>query len=350
MKNTVFSLDNEPSYLLSPIVEAKIKHFLLSRTDNIGDVVLTLPMADVLRKHFPTATIGFLGKGYTRAVIRAAPAIDYFLDREDFLKGEAPNGLPEAFFSVFPEKEVVRQAKSMQIPQRIGTSHRVFHWFTCNQLVNLGRKNSALHEAQLNIQLLKGVGIKEVAYSLEHLKNLGRLKPQADLAPELALQLQKEARHKVILHPLSKNSALEWPLENYAELVRSLRDEPIVFYITGTKEDAEVLSSQRGTLLEEENVVNCCGRMDLGQLIAFIDACDGMVACSTGPLHLAAALNIKCLGLYPNLRPMHPGRWAPLGTEAQVLEGEAVDFKKGEKNYLSGIRVKEVSRYLKDWF
>ena len=55
------------------------------------------------------------------------------------------------------------------------------------------------------------------------------------------------------------------------------------------------------------------------QFLAFIAAADGLVAGSTGPLHLAAALGRHALGLYPPIRPMHPGRWAPLGPHADYL-------------------------------
>jgi heptosyltransferase III len=36
-------------------------------------------------------------------------------------------------------------------------------------------------------------------------------------------------------------------------------------------------------------------------------------------LHIAAALGIRSIGLYTPQRPMHPGRWAPLGRDTRVL-------------------------------
>jgi ADP-heptose:LPS heptosyltransferase len=53
--------------------------------------------------------------------------------------------------------------------------------------------------------------------------------------------------------------------------------------------------------------------------MTFISKADGLVAASTGPLHLAAALGIPALGIYPPIRPMHPGRWAPVGPNARVF-------------------------------
>jgi ADP-heptose:LPS heptosyltransferase len=72
-------------------------------------------------------------------------------------------------------------------------------------------------------------------------------------------------------------------------------------------------------LLKQPNVTSICGKLTLDQLAAFIAACDGLIASGTGPLHMSAALGQRTLGLFPPLRPIHPGRWAPIGTRAEVL-------------------------------
>jgi ADP-heptose:LPS heptosyltransferase len=59
--------------------------------------------------------------------------------------------------------------------------------------------------------------------------------------------------------------------------------------------------------------------MGLDDLMSFISQADGLVACSTGVLHLAAALNKFVVGLYSPMRPIHPGRWKPIGKNANYL-------------------------------
>ena len=71
----------------------EVKRIIISRTDSIGDVVLSLPMARYIKQHIPDAYIGFLGKAYTRAVIEACPDVDAFMDMEDFMvNGLMPDG------------------------------------------------------------------------------------------------------------------------------------------------------------------------------------------------------------------------------------------------------------------
>ena len=89
-------------------------------------------------------------------------------------------------------------------------------------------------------------------------------------------------------------------------------------FVTGTAAEGAELSEwlrAHGPYL----AANLTGRLSLPQLIAFIAGADGLVAGSTGPLHLAAALGRHALGLYPPIRPMHPGRWGPLGPYAGFL-------------------------------
>ena len=125
-------------------------------------------------------------------------------------------------------------------------------------------------------------------------------------------------RINLILHPKSKGSAREWPLEKWASLAALLpQDQFKVFVSGGPDEEKELLGVFPRT--EHATVTNIAGQMSLDQFISFIAAADGLVAASTGPLHIAAALGRCALGLYPPIRPMHGGRWGPLGERASYL-------------------------------
>ena len=56
----------------------KLNKIILSRTDNIGDVVLALPMAGMIKKHYPDCKVIFLGRTYTKPIIDACENIDEF--------------------------------------------------------------------------------------------------------------------------------------------------------------------------------------------------------------------------------------------------------------------------------
>ena len=72
--------------------------------------------------------------------------------------------------------------------------------------------------------------------------------------------------------------------------------------------------------------------MSLTQFISFISHCDGLLANSTGPLHIAAALGKDALGIYPPIPPIHPQRWKPVGVKAKSFVVDKVCFDCKGKN------------------
>jgi ADP-heptose:LPS heptosyltransferase len=293
------------------------KNIIISRSDSIGDVVLTLPVAAVLKKNFPQIKIGFLGRAYTRPVIEACKYVDQFIDTDDFLKKKITidGKNPQAILHVFPVPAIAWRSRKLKIPLRIGTTNRLYHWFTCNKLVRLSRKNSDLHEAQLNIQLLRPFGIP-TDFPPDEIGTLFGMELFEPLQPS-AFSLIKRGTYHLILHPKSQGSAREWPLEHYIQLIRSLDAHRYTIFISGTQKEQSALQP----LLDQVGhlVTDITGKLTLPQFISFIKECDGLVACSTGPLHLAAALGKDAIGIYPPIRPVHPGRWRPLGPGAHVF-------------------------------
>ncbi len=294
-----------------------ISNIIISRTDSIGDVVLTLPVAAVLKQHIPGIKIGFMGKAYTRPVIEACSYIDAFIDVDDFFKGNATvNGQrPQAILHVLPVPAIAKKAKQLKIPLRIGTTNRLYHWLTCNKLVKLSRKKSDLHEAQLNIKLLAAFGIK-ADYTLNDiypLFGLHNIKP-LDAAFKNLLEGNK---YNLVFHAKSQGNGREWPLENFIALAKLLDKNRFNIFISGT--DKEKAALQPLLAMAGDNIVDITGKMNLYQFMAFINEADGLIASGTGPLHIAAALGKHAYGLFPPMRPIHPGRWQPIGPGAEVF-------------------------------
>lgn len=293
------------------------KSVLISRTDSIGDVMLTLPLAKAIKEKYPSCRIYFLGRSYTKAVITACEYVDDFIDVSEYVSRKLlwTWGKPTAIIHVFPQAAIARRAKALKTPIRIGTINRLYHWFTCNRLVRLSRKNSDLHESQLNFALLKPLGI-DLTPSLDSIGNMYGFTNVAPLQPEWQ-QVLEPGKYHLILHPKSQGSAREWGLDNFQSLIHLLDPSRYQIFISGT--EAERPSLQPLLDACKGRVVDIIGKMDLTTFISFISKCDGLVSASTGPLHIAAALGKKAIGIYPPIRPMHPGRWAPIGPRAVAL-------------------------------
>ena len=293
------------------------ERILICRTDNIGDVVLTLPLAGYLKQRYPGVQIDFLVRAYAAPVVRQSRFVDQVLAIEEhpdhrlmFLEG----GYDTVIFA-FPHRRLAQAARRARVANRVGTSHRLFHLFSCNRLAHFSRVKSMLHEAQLNFMLLKPLGMGHIP-SLAEIPALYGLE-----APHLAEvdALAAQAPFNVVLHPKSNGNGREWPLARYTELARLLQDSGACLWVTGSAAEGELVAREAPELLAMPHVRNLCGRFDLAGLTAVIGAADGLVASGTGPLHMGAALGRPVLGLFPPIKPIDPARWGALGAQANNL-------------------------------
>ena len=285
----------------------------IARTDSIGDVIVTLPLCGFIKKHSPNTRIVFIGRSYTQAIVEACPYVDEFLN---FDKHAESNLNVDACVFAFPDGEVMKWVKEEGVKKRIATGSRIASWKFANDRVFFSRKNSDLHESQLNFHLLSPFGVKDIP-TLKEIRTWHVLKPQVDSPIEL-----EPNKRSVVFHMLSKGSALNWSLHQYQELSSLLPATDFNIYITGTEEEGVRI---RKDFRFDSHIIDLSGKLSLPQLIAFISSCETLVAASTGPLHIASAVGIRAIGLYPSKRPMHPGRWMPLGANATYLEDGVVD-------------------------
>lgn len=299
---------------------------LISRTDSIGDVVLTLPLAGVLKERIPSCRVVFLCAAYTRPVVDVCENVDKVLDwsalqllPEDEQIRQLRQQNIDIVLHVFPRSAIARLAKKAGIKQRFGTTSRFYHWWTCNNLILLSRKNSPLHEAELNIRIAQKLMGSDAPtlQDVPHYYGLTRL----PTLPERLRGVLDAGCFNLILHPKSQGSAPEWSEERYLQLLRQLLPLRFNIILTGTEEEGKHVHRLRQEVVKFGGN-DLTGATNLTELLALIANADGLIAASTGPLHIAAALGKYTLGLFAPIRPMHPGRWKPIGTKAVTLSQE----------------------------
>lgn len=328
------------------------KHIIVSRTDSIGDVILTLPMCAVLKNFFPQSKITFLAQKYTEPVVRCSLDVDDVICWDEIKHNNnvatlIKNLNADVIIHVFPNREIASLAKKANIKYRIGTIRRWHNVLYCNRFVNYSRKNSDLHEAQLNIKMLKPLGI-EVLPTIDELIQCFNIKSKEILSYPDAFKLIHRNKFNLILHPSSKGSAREWGFDNYNQLIELLPEEKFNIFISGTADDKNKFEGKLN--IHKQNVHDISGQLSLNEFITFIDHCDGLLAASTGPLHIAAMLGKHALGIYAPMRPIHPGRWAPIGkhTKVFVLDKNCNDCQNStDCACIRAVSAKQVADYLK---
>lgn len=300
------------------------RHILIVRTDRIGDVILTLPMAQALRRLYPEARIAMLIRRYTAELVEDHPCVDHFLLYDDGerqipffrLVGELRAAKFDLVFHTHPRSRVALMTFLAGIPVRVGTGYR-WYSFLFNRKVYEHRKDARRHELEYNLNLLGAVGASIDPASVP---------PSVRITPEAtshvrsmlaSLGVPPEAR-LVILHPGSGASARDWPAANFGLLASKIKELPSVrVLITGGKGEDGLVRAVRDAA--GGGTVEIVDRLNLHQFAALIHIASLFVANSTGPLHIAAAVGTPVVGFYPQVTPLSASRWGPYTAKKTIF-------------------------------
>ena len=301
------------------------KNILIVRTDRIGDVVLTLPMAEILKHKFPSCTVSFLVNKYTANIVRKNKFIDKVIALEQSNKKIflwknikiLKNQNFDTTFVVSPKFLISLIIFLSRIKTRIGTGYR-WYSFLFNNKVYEHRKSATKHELEYNIGLLKAIGINFNASTDNISFNFVLNEEEKNEIKTLLKQNGiKDDKPIIIVHPGSAGSSVDLPTEKItllAKKINELIDCNVV--LTGNGKEEKLCEE----IQKESGSINLAGRLSLSQLIALISVSDIFIGNSTGPLHIAAALNKYVIGFYPKIKTCSAKRWGPYTDKKFIFE------------------------------
>lgn len=304
------------------------KKILITRTDKLGDVILTLPLISETKRLFPDSEISFLVRTYVKELIENYPSIEKVILLEDFksffsflkfLKKEKF----DLVINVFPRFRLALLFFLARIKTRIGTGYR-WYSFLFNKKLYQHRKDAIKHESEYNIDLLKTLNV-EVKYDKKYYFNYSI--EEKNILEEKLKKLNLNLSEKfIIIHPGSKGSARDWSAKNFIIYINRLLEKVnnIKIVLTGIKEEENILKNIYNSISNnyKEKIILLCGVLNLKELMILIDNSNLFVSNSTGPVHIAGALNKNIISFYPRMIPMNPERWRPLSENAVILTPE----------------------------
>jgi lipopolysaccharide heptosyltransferase II len=292
------------------------KNLLIVRTDRIGDVVLSLPLAGIIKKHFPECRVTYLLRAYTKCLAENNPNIDEIIvARENDGKILVADNVK--IISKFKFDSVIIVSPSFvtafliflcRINTRIGTGYR-WYSFLFNKKIYEHRKYGEKHELEFNVDLLAPFGIKE-AINFENIKFELSAREDKKILISKLFEENSISRSKpvIVIHPGSGGSAVDWPLFRFKQLIDNISAKlDVNILLTGSAPERAICEE----LSLSSPIKNFAGRFDLAELIALIDACDIFISNSTGPIHIAAALGKYTFGFYPKIPACSQERWGP---------------------------------------
>jgi heptosyltransferase III len=295
------------------------QNILLIRPDRLGDLILSLPVAQVLRDRFPACRITYLAAPDPSEIAPMVECVD------NWIKDESSSGR----ISLFKLVRILRQGNFdllielkpswrtatagylSQIPVRIGTGRRFYSFFYNNRL-NVQRRGSGKHQSDLDLALLKPLGI-----------NISGVIPKLVLPGEFKIAAGKlvgeSIKEYIVIHPGSGGSAPNWPVQYFGELAKMiLRESNLGVIIAGIESN----------LGDFEGCLDLRGKTKLSELAGIVAGADMFISGSTGPLHLADALGTKSLTFFTRHVNVDANRWGPRRHPDGVMipEGERCKF------------------------
>ena len=306
------------------------KKIVVFRTDRLGDLILSFPVVEALKVSLPGAEIDLVVNPYTvplanlqrnvsRVIADTHPTYRDLAALTQFLKSQ-DYGLA---IHLYPIPRLALATFRAGVPVRVGTTYRYFS-FLYNRRIRVHRRNAGMHERDLNLKLIEGIGIP-VGPVTAGLEIPDRFREEVlRLLASKGIDSSKETF--AVLHPGSKGSSLNWPAEHFGQLGRGILNRGFPVVLTGSEEDRHVVDRVRTAM--DGGAADLCGELGLEHLAALLSKAALVVANSTGPLHLADALGTKVIGLFSPYRSAAPHRWGPYGQPENVFVPDGVVCKR----------------------
>ncbi len=293
------------------------RNIAIVRTDRIGDMILTLPMVSALKEFNPSFRISIIARKYVKPVLDCVKILDATYYIEDFELGISDILSKYRFDCIFFPHPVLKEAYiayRIGVPIRIGSGYR-WYSFLYNHCIYEHRKKSYRHEAEHNVNMISDVAGRHFEVKLPHFEvnNDSGIYVNEFLKQEFG----KFDINYFIVHPGSGGSAYEWEAENFGKLASLIYEQTGLYpVITGNQNEGEKCLLAKKYCQYAQNF---CGQLNLSEFIALIDKAKLLIANSTGALHIAGALNVPLIGLYPNTLHISSVRWAPLTNRAIII-------------------------------
>ncbi|MCA9041942.1 MAG: lipopolysaccharide heptosyltransferase II [Planctomycetaceae bacterium] len=287
------------------------RHICIIKPSALGDVVQTLPLLPMLKERFPKARISWVINSNFANLLEDHPALDEIIpyDRRGGWKAWPPllrQLRSQKFDLVFDLQGLFRTAVmswATRAPVRIGleTARELSH-LTCHQIIpdtsrqmpaynRIWRVAEALGMGSIKRQTIIPINAEDQRYVTE---KLGRVS-----GPFLAIQ------------PGAQWSTKRWPVEKFAQVaLQAIRAHDLSVVLIGTQAERPLTHQLEQLILDQNrdvNILNLAGETTLKQLAAVLQRAKLLLTNDSGPMHLAAGLNVPLVGVFTSTSAARSG-------------------------------------------
>lgn len=318
-------------------MELDYKRIVVTFLMHLGDVVLTTPFLEVLRKAAPHSHITYVIDEKLKDVLDYSPYIDELITvdkkgRHNSLNGLKEiaaeinaNGQPDIVINLHPNERTSYLAWQIKAKKTVGMSHFLFR-LLMTKYTRLDRKTR--HAADMYINVLEQLGVTDTSNHGLYIETSQEWKDRAARFYE-AHGIQP----KDILIGFNIGSAVpekRWPPERFAAVADYFGRKGYKIIFFGGPMDKDMVQSVV-TQMETKPIVGT-GEFSIGELAAAMKWCDLLITNDSGPMHVAISQDVPIVALYG---PSNPFFYGPYKAKAIVLESmEHYDIGKSMKQVI----------------
>lgn len=311
----------------------KPEKILVVRNDRLGDFMLAWPSLALLRAALPDAQIDALVPSYTRPMADLCQYLDASL--EDPGRGSGWAGFRQltaalgdrhydAVITLFSTGRIGAAVRAARIPYRLAPATKLAQ-FCYNRREVQRRSRSEKPEWLYNVDLVRRFlsDWDLVCPAIPHPPYLHFDRRDGEVT---RTQFYRDHRipvqdRLIFIHPGSGGSASNLQPEQFAALAQSLRAQmPITFVISAGPGETRLAEQAASSFAKRKLPVRLySSREGLVPFARHLELAHVFISGSTGPLHIAGALNRRTVGFYPRKRSSTPLRWQTVNESSQRL-------------------------------
>jgi len=332
-----------------------VKKILVVRNDKIGDFILALPAIQIIKKAFPNAIVTALVPNYTKDIAQSFAWIDeVIIDLKDpEKKQELTTELRERSFDVaiclFSDTYNATLVRQANIPIRVAPATKWVQ-FLYTHTLRQRRSQSRKPEFEYNLDLARYlINVLGGSYQapIEPMFHYGAnvLAQQVNKLKEIGISVE---RKRCFIHPVTGGSSNTLTLKQWGVLIVFLDNlDDFHFVVTAGPGEAPISKSLVDSLEDKVKLITLYDKNDgVADFMCSIATADLFIAGSTGPLHIAGAMNVPTIGFYPRKSSATPLRWKTLNTDNRWLPFTPNE----EQNQLANIDMTTLFEDIHDWY
>ena len=293
------------SFLLTKVInrfknlkKTDFKEILIIRIDEIGDMVLTLPVFQLIKEQYPEARITLWCKPFVKSLLKSNPHIHRV---------------------VSAKSELGPQRYELILDMR-GNRSSLWYALKNRPRVRLDRgtirfRNKFLlpehpHDTDTNLQVIQPLFTQQLS------PRPVSLHIDEESTKKASAYIKEESLGKfVVFHTTARRPLKKWKPENFVKLANFIKEQygwAIVF--AGGEADIPEVETIREQI--PFSSYSFSGKGDLMDYAALVSQAQLMIGNDSGPMHIAAATGIPVIGLFG---PSEPHVFAPYGTRATYI-------------------------------